>query len=116
MRVAFDHVKDKKKYVRALKLARRYGIKEFSNYMLYNWKDTPKDLYERLVINIRLNEKWGKGTDRPSGAIYSYPMRYAPIKNRYPDESNRNRDYVPIAPEAQRYQYESEKEVDFIIN
>ena len=99
LRVAFDHVKDKKKYVQALEVARRYGVREFSNYMLYNWKDTPKDLYERLVINIRLNEKWGKGTDKPSGAIYSYPMRYAPIKNRYPDESNRNRDYVPIAPE-----------------
>jgi hypothetical protein len=99
MRVAFDHVKDKKTYVRALKVARKYGIKEFSNYMLYNWKDTPRDLYDRLVINIRLNEKWGKGTDKSSGAIYSYPMRYAPIKSRYPDESNRNRDYVPTAPE-----------------
>jgi hypothetical protein len=105
MRVAFDHVNDKKTYVRALDIARKYGIREFSNYMLYNWKDTPKDLYERLIINIRLNEEWGRGTNNPSGAIYSYPMRYAPIKNRYPNESNRDRDYVPP---------NSEKKFDFV--
>lgn len=94
MRVAFNHVKDKKIYVHALQVARKYGVKEFSNYMLYNWKDTPMDLYERLVINIRVIKKWGRGTKNSSAAIYSYPMRYAPIRNRNPMESNRNRDYV----------------------
>jgi hypothetical protein len=61
--------------------------------MLYNWKDSPKDLYERLTINIRLNEKWGRGSG-PGAEIYSYPMRYAPIVSRYEDESSQNRDYV----------------------
>jgi hypothetical protein len=95
MRVAFDNVKERNVYVRALEIAKEYGVKEFSNYMLYNWRDNPKELYERLLINIRLNEKWGRGTKRSSGAIYSYPMRYAPIRNRNPMESNRSRDYIP---------------------
>lgn len=94
MRIAFDNVRDKRAYVRALGLARAHGVKEFSNYILYNWKDTPKDLYERLAVNIKLNQKWGKGTSKARAEIYSYPMRYAPIISRYEDESSQNRDYV----------------------
>jgi hypothetical protein len=95
MRVAFDNVREKEVYAKALEIAKQHGVKEFSNYMLYNWRDTPKDLYERLLINIKLNKRWGRGTKNSSAAIYSYPMRYAPIRNRNPMESNRNRDYVP---------------------
>jgi hypothetical protein len=98
MRVAFDNVRDKKVYMSALRLAHKEGVRKFSNYMLYNWKDTPKDLYERLSVNIKLNEKWGKRTDNAEGEIYSYPMRYAPIVSRYEDESSHERDYV--APES----------------
>lgn len=94
MRIAFDNVRDKKAYVRALELARAYGVKEFSNYMLYNWKDTPKDLYERLAVNIKLNQKWGTAASKATAVIYSYPMRYAPIISRYEDESSQDRDYV----------------------
>lgn len=100
MRVAFDNVKDKKVYVKAVELAQKEGVKDFSNYMLYNWKDTPRDLYERLSVNIELNEKWGKGTNSPDAWIYSYPMRYAPIVSRYADESNHDRDYVPAEPDV----------------
>jgi hypothetical protein len=95
MRVAFDNIKEKEIYITAVETARQHGVKEFSNYMLYNWRDAPKDLYERLLINIRLNKKWGRGTKRSSAAIYSYPMRYAPIRSRNPMESNRSRDYIP---------------------
>ena len=42
MRFAFDNVKEEKTYVRALSIARKYAVKEFSNYMLYNWRDTPR--------------------------------------------------------------------------
>lgn len=78
MRIAFDSIHYKENYVKAIKIAKKHGIKYFSNYMLYNFRDSPKDLYERLMINIGLNEKWRK-EDKSKASIYSYPMRYAPI-------------------------------------
>ena len=62
----------------------------------------PEDLYDRLLINIKLNENWSRGTGRRSAAIYSYPMRYAPIKSRSSDESSRNRDYVPSGSDGRK--------------
>jgi len=100
MRIAFDNVKEKKIYERALKIASSHGITDFSNYMLYNWRDTPKDLYERLKINIKMNERWGRGKRKASAAIYSYPMRYAPIRNKNSSESSINRDYFSPAPKG----------------
>jgi hypothetical protein len=105
MRIAFDRLREKAEYVRALELANRYGVDEFSNYMLYNYNDTPRDLYERLCVNIRLNEKWLAETpDRVSGKVYSYPMRYAPIddadhgahkhRERIADEDAGKRDWL----------------------
>lgn len=92
MRIAFDRVKEKVLYTKAVKLSAKHGIKTFSNYMLYNWNDSPKDLYERLTINISLNEDWKeKGI---SSQIYSYPMRFAPIDPDNGQNINRNRDYV----------------------
>jgi len=49
--------------------------------MLYNYQDTPKDLYERLIVNINLNRRWRNKKGKPTASIYSYPMRYAPIDN-----------------------------------
>jgi hypothetical protein len=39
--------------------------------MLYNFHDTPADLYERMRLNIDLNEELGI-------RIWSFPMRYQP--------------------------------------
>lgn len=95
MRIAFDRVKDEDAYVRAIELAHKSGVPEFSNYMLYNFWDTPRDLYERLAINIRLNEKWiDSDSNRITGNIYSYPMRYAPIHNTGGKKENRKRDLI----------------------
>ena len=95
MRIAFDRVQDKDAYVRAVRLAHKYGFKKFSNYMLYNFKDSPRDLYDRLVTNIELNEEWvGKGKRRRASEIYSFPMRYAPIDEKEGAE-RRKRDHVP---------------------
>ena len=58
MRIAFDRIEEREEYVEAVEMAKKYGVKTFSNYMLYNFMDSPKDLYERLMINIKLNEKW----------------------------------------------------------
>ena len=95
MRIAFDNVSEKKDYVRAVRLARRYGVSHFSNYMLYNYRDTPKDLFERLKINIELNEElMAEEGGKRSGKIYSYPMRYAPIRDLNGTGANKHRDII----------------------
>lgn len=96
MRIAFDRAREKPDYVRAVRLAHEHGVRKFSNYMLYNFRDTPKDLYERLRVNIELNEEWVSGDEgNRSGKIYSYPMRYAPIRDPDGTGRNRQRDVVP---------------------
>jgi len=96
LRIAFDNVKERNVYETALRLAWKYGFRDFSNYMLYNFRDTPKDLYERLTINIRINaEHMAAESDKASGNIYSYPMRYAPIGKNEGKHGNRHRDYYP---------------------
>jgi hypothetical protein len=94
MRIAFDRLQEKGQYIEALEIAHEYGVPEFSNYMLFNFKDTPRDLYERLMINVNLNEKWSKG--KLSGKIYSYPMRYAPIKDTNGTGLNKERESLSL--------------------
>lgn len=102
MRIAFDKLAEKAVYKKAIESAYKYGFTEFSNYMLFNFKDTPKDLYERLVINIKLNAKWRRGTpSQPPGSIYSYPMRYAPIIDPAKNGENKKRDPQYLNQEAQ---------------
>lgn len=72
LRIAFDDVKLKDTYINAIKTAHRHGIIQMSNYILFNYKDSPADLYERLEINIKLNQELGLN-------IFSFPMRYSPI-------------------------------------
>jgi hypothetical protein len=80
-RVAFDRIEEKATYINALRLAHSVGVPEISNYILYNYNDSPKDLYDRLLINIELNEEWL--SDDISSRIFSYPMRYAPINDAH---------------------------------
>ena len=72
LRIAFDDIKLKDKYCSAVRTAHRHGIKEISNYILFNYHDEPDDLYERLRINIELNRELGI-------QIFSFPMKYSPI-------------------------------------
>lgn len=72
LRIAFDHVGLRKVYEHSVRMAAEFGISSLSNYMLYNFMDTPEDLYERMRINIRLNEELGI-------RIWSFPMRYQPV-------------------------------------
>lgn len=84
MRIAFDHIEQREIYERAIRLAARYGVRDLSNYILYNFLDTPEDFYNRLRINIDLCEELDV-------AIYSFPMKYCPIDD---PKFFRNRDYV----------------------
>lgn len=72
LRIAFDDIHLKDVYCEAVRTAHRHGIREISNYILFNYKDKPEDLYERLRVNIELNEELGI-------QIFSFPMKYSPI-------------------------------------
>ena len=72
LRIAFDHRGLRKVYETAIRMAADNGIISLSNYMLYNFMDTPRDLYERMRLNIALNEELGI-------RIWSFPMRYQPV-------------------------------------
>jgi hypothetical protein len=94
MRIAFDDIKYKKTYIKAVRLAHKYEQRHMSNYILFNFKDTPEDFYERLEINILLNEEFAKAPFDSKGTktvIYSFPMRYFPFnaKSRVADTGNK---------------------------
>ena len=72
LRIAFDHLGVKNPYVQAIRFAAEAGITELSNYMLYNFHDSPHDLFERMRLNVDLNEELGI-------RIFSFPMRYQPV-------------------------------------
>ena len=71
LRIAFDHLGVKKPYEKAVRYAAEHGLTELSNYMLYNFHDDPADLFERMRLNVSLNEELGI-------RVWSYPMRYLP--------------------------------------
>lgn len=72
LRIAFDHVGMRRIYERSIHMAADYGLTSLSNYMLYNFMDAPSDLYQRMSINMDLNEQLGV-------RIWSFPMRYLPV-------------------------------------
>lgn len=78
LRIAFDHLGVRKQYETAVRMSHNVGLHDLSNYMLYNFKDTPTDLYERMRLNINLNEELGI-------RIFSFPMRFQPT-----DQPNRD--------------------------
>ena len=54
LRIAFDELKIEKQYVKAIELSAKHGIKNLSNYLLYNYEDKPEELYIRMKINVEL--------------------------------------------------------------
>ena len=79
LRIAFDHLGLRKPYEEAVRFACQFGLTELSNYMLYNFHDTPADLYARMELNVALNEALDI-------RIWSFPMRYQPTD--LPDRSH----------------------------
>ncbi len=84
LRIAFDHYEQKDIYIKAIRIAAKYGIKSLSNYLLYNFLDKPEDLYYRMKINVDLCKELNV-------TIYSFPMKYHPIKD---PKYFMNRDYL----------------------
>lgn len=83
LRIAFDNIKTKDQYERAVRMSVEAGLKDFSNYLLYNFEDEPIDLYRRLKFNVDLSEELNVN-------IYSFPMKYHPLRG----ENSHNRDYL----------------------
>lgn len=79
LRIAFDHATDEfvEIYVFCMRLAAELKIPVASNYILFNFDDTPNDLYTRLRINVQLNKEFEeKGLKT---CIWSFPMRFSPL-------------------------------------
>lgn len=74
IRLAFDSSGMKKSLVSAVKLLARAGFSEFTTYLLYNYKDTPDNFYNRMSANVALSTEYGV---RVSG----FPMRYVPMRD-----------------------------------
>ena len=72
-RLAYDELKSTDEYIAAFELAYKYGIRHFSNYMLYNFNDKPEELWQRMYNNIMLYMKYD------DVAAFSFPMKYAPV-------------------------------------
>lgn len=74
VRLAFDFVGMKESYVKAIEILANRGFLEFTNYMLFNFEDSPRDLYDRLIVNAALNRRLGI-------RITGFPMRFIPMKD-----------------------------------
>ena len=84
LRIAFDHWSLRERYIDAVRTAMKHGHRELSNYVLYNYEDTPLELYWRLKLNVELCEELKVN-------IYSFPMKYHPIED---PKYFSNRDFI----------------------
>lgn len=84
VRIAFDHWELQDIYEKSVRTAVKHGHTSLSNYVLYNFKDKPVELYKRLKLNVHLCDELGV-------SIYSFPMKYHPIED---PEYFSNRDYI----------------------
>lgn len=75
LRIAFDNISFKDIYEEKIRLAAKYKINHLSNYILFNYTDRPEEFYQRLKINIGLNEELGL-------QIFSFPMRYIDLRSK----------------------------------
>lgn len=82
IRFAFDDIRMRKAYERAVRMACNEGMTKQATYVLYNFRDTPENFYRRLRINIALNEEL-------DAKISSFPMKYIPL-------TSQNRTYVGV--------------------
>ena len=89
LRIAFDDIHTLPAYEKAIRWSVEAGIKDFSNYLLYNFKDKPIHLYQRLKINVEL-------CDELNVNIYSFPMKYHPLRkdDDCAEDYSHNRDYI----------------------
>ena len=81
-RLAYDSIDDTNVFTEATRLAIENSVRHFSNYILYNWKDKPEDLWLRLSNAVSLYSGNGASIDG-----FSFLMKYAPVEEK-------NRSYI----------------------
>ena len=72
VRLAFDYDAIEPQYRKAAEYLADAGFRHFTNYVMFNFNDTPRSLYRRLKINLQLSKKLDI-------AITGFPMRFIPI-------------------------------------
>jgi hypothetical protein len=72
VRLAFDFDGVEPQYRSAVARLANVGFRHFTNYLMFNFNDTPESLYRRMKVNLEL-------TQRLDVAITGFPMRYIPI-------------------------------------
>lgn len=75
VRFAFDDIRSKAEYTETVLRANDHGLTDIATYVLYNYKDTPGDFYERIRTNAVINETYGT-------KISGFPMRFVPLTAR----------------------------------
>lgn len=73
--LAFDALRAQPQYVAASRVCVKAWLREFSNFLLYNYTDTPAELYQGPHIEVDLCEGLVV-------SIYSFPMKYHPLRKR----------------------------------
>ena len=72
VRLAYDYSGMKNAYIAAIKRLARHGFQEFTNYVMFNFDDDPRDFYERIRLNVELSQELGI-------RITGFPMKYSPV-------------------------------------
>ena len=71
-RIAYDHPRMAAIFERAVRIAADMGVRTFFTYLLYNWRDKPTDLWDRIHHAVQLSDELGVH-------ISSFPMKYIPV-------------------------------------
>ncbi|MCL3782698.1 hypothetical protein EMN47_20115 [Prolixibacteraceae bacterium JC049] len=71
VRFAFDDINLSSLFKSKIKKVINSGLRNISVYVLYNYNDSPKDFYERLLISVMYNKDY-------NSRISSFPMKYIP--------------------------------------
>lgn len=74
VRLAFDFDGMETEYRQAITLLAAEGIREYTNYVMFNFNDTPHSFYHRLKVNLELCESL-------KIKVTGFPMRYVPIND-----------------------------------
>ena len=73
LRLAYDNFEMTEPYIQAFRIAYNHGVRHFSNYMLYNYDDSPDDFWQRAYTNILLYNEF------KDVSAFSFPMKFAPV-------------------------------------
>jgi len=91
IRFAFDGKQEDGHYQKAVRLMIAHGFTQgyFMTYVLWNFTDTPEDVYYRIKVSAELTAEFGF-------QIASFPMRYQPIFSIDPKRGYVGKHWTPL--------------------